>query len=410
MGTNDEVAWRNTKRDHEDKSTSSRTSAPHSDAAGLASLPLAPVRWSKGRIASDYIPLESSVDLLLGEEEKKGGKRSPLVTVEFKGFRSFTDIYPPESNTTVKRGVWSSWIRLAPHVLAVCATAAVCQLSFRNSYWMDLQPPNKQIAPGLTQGGVLDFLQLAAKLHELLILASISSIVLHTAHSRLRGRSGLPLGMVANSFELSSGQFLRRKSFWSLLWSVDPVTGKRFPYRRFWMLSFFSTVLVTLAGPSSAIAIIPTLNYFYLPRPFNQTVLPYYIFNQSTELWPVQLTAASLNAPGSGNLCNDPDSETSQEICPVGGFRDTYNWAGGLLFGDTDQGTNISFPDSTGDTRRVLMAQSCNSTFDGRASATSLNAFISSAMTAYVSSLGMIPFSMEKMRLEIFASEFDFSS
>ena len=248
---------------------------------------------------------------------------------------------------------------------------------------MDLKPPNYRVALGLTQGGALNFLQLAAKLHELLILASISSIVLHAAQVHLTGQTGLPLGMIANSFELGSGQFLFRKSFWSLLWY--PADGKRFPFLRFWILSIFSTVLVTLSGPSSAIAVIPTLNYFDLPRPFNQSVLPYYVFNQSTELWPTQLTAASLNAPNSGILCNDPLSSAAQEMCPVGGFRDTYNWAGSLLFGNTDQGTNISFPDPMGDTHRVLMAQSCNSTFDGRASSVSINSFLSNAMTSYVS-------------------------
>jgi hypothetical protein len=152
-----------------------------------------------------------------------------------------------------------------------------------------------------------------------------------------------------------------------------------------WILSIFSTILATLSGPSSAIAVIPTLKYFELPQPFNESVLPYYVFNKITELWPTLLTAASLNAPNSGISCNDSFSELSQDMCPVGGFRDIYNWAGNLLFGNSDAGTNISFPDTSGYTHRVLMARSCNrDIFDGRASAMSINSFLSNALTTYV--------------------------
>jgi hypothetical protein len=391
MSINHELAWQNTIDGHDDKSSPSPTPSPRP--SGLTSIPLAPVRWSRGSMGNGYTTLGSSQDLSKGEGEEKDCQNALAVSVEFKGLRSDTTIFSPEAGPSmtgevpkvaIRRGLRGNWTKLAPHILAIAVTSAVVQLSFRDAYWMDLEPPDKEIVPSLTQGSALNFLQLAAKLHELLILASLSSIVLHAVQAHLTGNTGLPLGMISNAFELGSGEFLRRKSFWSSWWSSDQVSGRRFPFMRFWLLSLLSTLLVTLSGPSSAIAVIPTLNYFGLSQPFDETVLPYYVFNQSTELWPQQLTAASLNAPNSGIPCTDADSESTQEICPVGGFRDTYNWAGSLLIsGDSDSGTNISFPDSTGDRRRVLTAQSCNSTFDGRASAVSLNAFISGAMTAY---------------------------
>jgi hypothetical protein len=391
---NDDTAWQRTADNHIVQPSPSPRGTPTADETDLPSIPLAPNRWPSGVPGNDYTSLDHSTDLSTLEVDSRDTKDACLVSVEFKGFRSYSDIFPPDNvmipyveapKVAVKSGLRENWKKLVPHIIAVLVTLAVCQLSFRNIYWMDLRPPDEPVALGITQGGALNFLQLAAKIHELLILASVSALVLHAIQQHLTGRSGLPLGMIANAFELSSAQFLRRKSFWSFLWSVDPVTGKAFPYIHFWLLSLFSTILVTLAGPSSAIAVIPTLNYFDLPRPFVAPVLPYYVWNVSTELWPKTVTGASLNAPNSGILCNDPDSESEQEICPVGGFRDTYNWAGGLLFTDTDTGANITFPDATGATRRVLSAQSCNSTFDGRASAVSLNSFISGALTSYVS-------------------------
>ena len=176
---------------------------------------------------------------------------------------------------------------------------------------------------------------------------------------------------------------MRRKSFWTSWWSVGS-TSKRFSFMRFWLLSLFSTVLVTLAGPSSAIAVIPTLNYFDIGQPFNQTMLPYYVFNASTELWPTVLTAASINAPNSGINCSDPLlDEPDQENCPAGGFNSIYTWAQDLFYSNGDKGKNITIENGLGATHRIVATQSCNSNFSGRASAVSLNEFLSGAMTLY---------------------------
>lgn len=233
---------------------------------------------------------------------------------------------------------------------------------------MDLIDPNVEILVGITQGGALNALQLAAKLHELILVASLGNIIMHLAQSHLIANPGLPLGMIANSFAIGSGDYLRTKAYWSSI-----RTGKAH-YWRFAMLSLVATLLATLAGPSSAIAVIPSLNWFPVHRPFVDDVLPFYIYNQSTVLWPDELTKASLNGPDSGVDCvNQTLSTLQQDFCPAGGFRDTYSWAGNLLFSNSTAGSNISFPDARGDTRRVLATQSCASNFDGRASGMSVS-------------------------------------
>jgi hypothetical protein len=278
----------------------------------------------------------------------------------------------------IRLGFWANSSKLVPHLAACVITGAVVELSFRNAYWMDLKDPNTKILPGITQGGALNALQLAAKLHELILVASLGNIVMHVAQAHLVGNHGLPLGLLTNSFAVGSGDFLRTKAFWATAWT------SKAHYWRFWLLSLLATLLATLAGPSSAIAVIPSLNWFALDKPFNNDVLPYYIFNQSTALWPSAVTGASLNSPDSGINCSAATTSTSiEEVCPAGGFRDTYSWAGNLLFANTSTGSNISFADARGATRRVLSTQSCASEFDGRASGMSLNTFITGALTAY---------------------------
>src|ERR1700749_1021315 len=162
---------------------------------------------------------------------------------------------------------------------------------------MDLKDPNVEILPGITQGGALNALQLAAKLHELILVASLGSIVMHVAQSHLVGQHGIPLGMLANGFSVGSGDYLRTKAYWSSI-----MTGKAH-YWRFWLLSLLATLLATLAGPSSAIAVIPSLNWFDIMRPFDNEMMPFFVYNQSTVLWPDELTKASTNGPNSGVDC-----------------------------------------------------------------------------------------------------------
>lgn len=275
-------------------------------------------------------------------------------------------------------GFWENSPKLLPHFIANLVTATVVQLSFRNHYWMDLKDPQYEILPGITQGGALNALQLAAKLHELIIVASLGKMILHVAQNYLVGRAGLPLGLITNSFSIGGGDFLFTKAFWKAIWTT------RNHHWRFWLVSLLATVLAMLAGPSSAIAVIPSLNWYPLEKPFLEEALPFYIFNQSTVLWPSNVTAESVNAPNSGINCTIATTSTAyQNVCPAGGFRDTYDWAGNLLFANSSAGSNISFTDARGEARRVLTTRSCQSNFDGRASGLSLNTFISSAVTAF---------------------------
>ncbi|KAK4949966.1 hypothetical protein LTR10_011808 [Elasticomyces elasticus] len=278
----------------------------------------------------------------------------------------------------IKKGFWANSSKLLPHLAAAIITLVVVQINLRNLYWMDLVAPNVHILPGISQGGALNALQLAAKLHELILVASLGTIVMHVAQAHMVGKHGLPLGLLTNSFAVGSGDFLNTKAFWASAWT------SKAHYLRFWLLSLLATLLATLAGPSSAIAVIPSLNWFPLDKPFDSDVLPYYIFNQSTVLWPDNVTGASENSGKSGINCTAATVATQvEEICPAGGFSNVYTWAGNLLFANSTAGSNISFPDARGDTRRVLSTQSCNSLYDGRASGISLNTFITGALTAY---------------------------
>src|SRR2546423_670122 len=303
--------------------------------------------------------------------------------------RNASTVYEPSKGrerpkAAIRSGLRANLLTLLPHLIAAVATFGVISLSFRGIYWMDLVPPERLIAPLLTQSGALNALQFAPKIHELLILASLTTIVMFVMRVHLLGPAGLPFGLVASGFQIFSGEWLRRKSFWAS-WKAGQSSGthfSRYPYVPFLILLIISSLLATLTGPSSAIAIVPTLNWFPLPQPFNTTVLPFFVYNRSTELWPATVTAANLNSADSGNNCTFA-LNTHDEACPSGGFRDLYSWSRNLLFLEPKKGTNVSFQNDRGETRRVVSCQSCAGPATGKASAISLNSFLTGALTTF---------------------------
>ncbi len=161
----------------------------------------------------------------------------------------------------LEHGTRTMLIKVLPHLFAMIIIVAIVQLTFREHYWMDLVPPNQRIISGLTQGGALNALQLAAKLVELVALASLSSIVLYTPQRYLLGKSGLPLGLLASPHQIITGELLRRKGF-RTAWNTKSTFNGSTPwaYTPFWILCLLATVLVTITGPSAAIAVIPSLD------------------------------------------------------------------------------------------------------------------------------------------------------
>lgn len=195
------------------------------------------------------------------------------------------------------------------HAISIAVTLTVVQFSLRGHYWMDMQAPEKRIALSLTQGGALNLLQFAAKLHELLTIASLSAMVIHVMRALLVGQKGLPFGLFASSFQLGSGEFWWTKAFWA---SCLPARSTGNTDSRKWsslilfiILFVLSSVLAVLIGPSSAISIIPTLDWFPVQNPFNISIPPFFILDSAQELWPDRLTNKSFPKQPPGFACAD---------------------------------------------------------------------------------------------------------
>ncbi|KAI0402665.1 hypothetical protein F4802DRAFT_340419 [Xylaria palmicola] len=204
-----------------------------------------------------------------------------------------------------------SWLHPLVHLLPVGATLGILQLSFREVYWDD---------DGRYDVRWQAVLQFPAKLHEILIVGSLSAIVLHIFRRMLVSQNGIPLGLMVGAFQMGSAEYLISKSF------VKPfrhsLTHRR--YKTFFVaLALGLAILYSfLVGPASAGALIPVLDWWEMHEPFNGSLpLTSYMSRSRSELYPMTLGKESINPE-----CLEKD-DWDYIGCPAEGWGVLNDWA-----------------------------------------------------------------------------------
>lgn len=230
----------------------------------------------------------------------------------------------------------------------VAVSAGILQLTFRDLYFREPQ------RSGTTE--LLGVLQLAAKAHEMLIVYTLSKIVLYYLRAFLASSSGMPFGILASGYAQYLGKPQIEFGFWSGFGATW--TGRHIHWRPFLftMLVLLSTFIGLAAGPASAIALIPQLNWwhssdlFYFDRSVclqdNPKDFSLYIPKDVSTyipkpLFPSEVNTESLPVSSCLNATLDMAS-----FCPYQGLADLstkLNW--------TNQG---KFTIDTGGTSRVV--------------------------------------------------------
>lgn len=150
-----------------------------------------------------------------------------------------------------------SVLRGVAHASSIVIAVAILSLCFENVYFSDLTRPHIN--------AILNAFQFIARLHDFIVAASLTGIVTYYLRSFICTEKGLPLGYVASAFQLSPQQLMSQE-FWSASFSHPPK-------RKYWFggLLILSTAIVGLTGPSSAILIIPQLDWWSFKDPFSGT-------------------------------------------------------------------------------------------------------------------------------------------
>ncbi|OHF03625.1 hypothetical protein CORC01_00944 [Colletotrichum orchidophilum] len=191
---------------------------------------------------------------------------------------------------------------------------------------------------------IANVLQLAAKLHEILIVASLSAIMLSMFRRRLM-TSGVRLGFLTGGYRAGDLYYLGTSAFrrhgLHLLQGWD-----------LFLASFlvFTTVMSTVVGPASAVLLVPTLGWYnFTGSGFDndELQLASYVtakYASSKKPPPVHMAAYQ---------CENFEG-VYQEGCPAAGFSQISSWISS--FGSTDLTNNLTFQSTSSDIRRHLLS------------------------------------------------------
>lgn len=203
---------------------------------------------------------------------------------------------------------WSSIRSLFVHLIALAVTGVLMWLNFSQYYAWD----QKSDLDGERFKAIMNALQFAAKIHEVVVIGSLSSIMTYHIRYRLLGHKGVPLGLLTAGFQLTSVEYLLSGSLWSNI--------KRNP--RLTTVVALTIIYSLAVGPSSAIMMIPTLNWWPATPAKNLYFLePTLLMSARQEdIYPLRLDESILEE----DVCQSDPFATR---CNGAGFDAIQYWA-----------------------------------------------------------------------------------
>jgi hypothetical protein len=209
-----------------------------------------------------------------------------------------------QPKVAVRKSLGLALVECLVHVPSIAVTVGVISVTFRSAFWR---------APGPDTSFILSTLQFAAKVHESLITLSICTMVMYHIRRALIGSQGVPLGLISAGLQLNSIMYLLSWEFWGSM------SGKHFWSNKSVLLMagiLTAFVLATLASPSSAITMIPRLDWWGVNElwPGNRLVFNAFVQAPHGVLYPETLTKDLLPV-----FCYSPGA-ASQRDCPSGGL------------------------------------------------------------------------------------------
>ncbi|OAL39561.1 hypothetical protein AYO20_00958 [Fonsecaea nubica] len=208
--------------------------------------------------------------------------------------------YAEQKKVIVSSSTWKALWRCAPHVVPIAISVVILTLSFHGTYIG---------ADFASETITLMSFQIAAKIHELFIVASLSVIVFHAIRHELLHGCGLPLGLVGSGFNFGSFDFFFTKEFRGGLLNVM-TPGHRLRKAGFVILLCVAGLIAALAGPSSATLIVPS------SQTWQAGGTQFYLNGSQADFWPSDISS-SVSAVRS--MCNGSQS-TELAVCPAGGY------------------------------------------------------------------------------------------
>ncbi|KAF5571507.1 hypothetical protein FPHYL_253 [Fusarium phyllophilum] len=169
----------------------------------------------------------------------------------------------------------------------------------------------------------LGLLQIATKVQELLIVASIGTVIFHCLRSEVMFGPGIPLGFLVSGYSFSSMSYLLSPEFLGGLkqsWGQPMSARDKFKRRCFVALIIVGCLLALLAAPATAVLMIPRV------KDWNIGGGIYWLTGDNDTLWPTSIDAdyyAGIDCAVDANPFLSPQ-------CPSSGYMPLFhhfdNW------------------------------------------------------------------------------------
>lgn len=216
------------------------------------------------------------------------------------------------------------------HLVPVSINFVLLGLYIRRVLWVPPWPTTN----------ILNTLQFAAKVHETLMIASLTSVLLHhIQHRLLSSPHGVPLGLVTSPFRLLDLTYL-----WSQEFSAASSSEKGIHRVISIVVHVYLFVLAAILGPASAISMLPRLRDWELAHTIAEVHLPpnrihgpnptyAYIGGQLSDIYPQRVTEAFVSrACDYGNF-----SQPQTYNCPRHGLGDILSSQLPFISGDSTE-------------------------------------------------------------------------
>lgn len=262
------------------------------------------------------------------------------------------------SNATIKET--PTYLEILIHLFAVAATLTVILINIVELFWLDLESSTSTTRARrrfhVSQNAQLKYLQLAAKFHETSMMGSLSVIIIHHAQ-RVILRKGVPFGLLDVPYIIGAGggvSVLGQKRFWRAAFSSRS-------HVFFGISLMLCAILSQLVGPSSAIAMIPSLAWWPAGRSLKMYV--------GGEDRPVGITPwLDLHSRNDWTIAKDAWCFTNKSIstpdCPVGGYAEVDEWVNGFYY--IGRPGNLTMSEPFSNSQRTLLSHPFDSFTEAR--------------------------------------------
>ena len=233
------------------------------------------------------------------------GLELPNVVARRKARASITE----PKKIVIRGSRWLALARCGVHILPILFTIVLVTLNLRH-YLIEFHLQGIILSDDIN----LALLQIAAKVQELLIVASTSTIVFDLIRTELLNGNGVPLGLIGSGFSFKDISWFWSPDFWCSVRYQAPWHRKTF----FLLTLVLAGLLAVMAGPATAVLVIPR------SRVWPAGGSSFFLQGSEAELWPTHLNyTADQDSP----LCRG-SNPMRYGICPSGGYYAFLNHYG----------------------------------------------------------------------------------